>query len=121
MIHVHDAIRQRLLKDVEPPKKRPTLDELRKSEWCDVFEEYMRNRLIMGAYRYGPMAESADKEYDRIGYLRKKLEIYEQTGNLEMLVDVANLALLEFKQCKHPKAHFEAQDGGGGEATRKVL
>ena len=65
----------------------------------------MRNRLVMGKFRYGDK-----KDYDRIGGIRAKLDMYMKTGNTEFLVDAANLALLEFKIGNHPNKHFKSVD-----------
>lgn len=83
-----------------------SIDDLYKTQWNSQFEKLMRNRLVMGAMRYGDIRYS--KGWDYIDYLKKKLKIYEETGNTEMLVDVANLALLEFMNGDHPKKHFTA-------------
>lgn len=70
----------------------------------------MRNRLIMGALRYGLMGAPGKPQYDRIGSIEKRLRSYRVSGNKEILVDVANLCLMEFVECAHPLAHFEGQD-----------
>ncbi len=59
MISAHDILRQRLLTQaglVDRPAPKFTLDELAASEWSPEFERLMRNRLIMGALRYGRTA-----------------------------------------------------------------
>jgi hypothetical protein len=96
-----------------PEKEAPKgmdLESLRKSEWSDEFERYMRNRLVMGAFRYGKINAPGKKRYDRIGSIRKRLLQYERTGNTEMLVDISNLCLLEFVEPTHPESHFSALD-----------
>jgi hypothetical protein len=89
-----------------------SLEELQKSEWSSLFEQLMRNRLIMGAFRYGRLGAEGKPQFDRVAYIRKCLDKYEQTGNLECLVDVANLALVEFVEGKHPKRHFHTEEDG---------
>jgi len=93
------------------PKVMPTLDELRKSEWNSEFEELMRNRLLMGAFRYGLLRENKGK-YDTIGSALHRLKKYQETGNVEFLIDVANICLIEFTSGKHPNKHFESIDDG---------
>lgn len=100
---------------LEPKRERhiPSLEELKKTEWCPEFEQLMRNRLIMGAIRYRTFAENAaglDNNYDRIGAAITRLQKYQQSGNDEYLVDVANFCVLEFRFGKHPKKHFHAKD-----------
>lgn len=64
----------------------------------------------MGYFRYGPMGKKPG--YDNIGSVKKRIELYEQTGNLEHLVDIANLAMVEFVEGQHPNRHFSASDDG---------
>ena len=87
-------------------------DELARTEWSTLFERLMRNRLIQGAFRYGRMGAVGKKSYDWLPSLHKRLDEYERTGNLEMLVDVANGCLLEFVESKHPFKHFASDDDG---------
>lgn len=87
-----------------------SLSELEKTEWCKEFEVLMRNRLLLGALRYGRMRNKEKGNYSCIRYIINKLEMYCETGNTECLVDVANLALVEFVHSRHPNKHFAAQD-----------
>lgn len=90
--------------------KSPTLEELKKSEWSPEFEGLMRNRLVMGALRYGKIHQKGKPQYDRVESMIKRLIKYKETGNKEYLVDVANLSLLEFEECNHPNQHFHSID-----------
>lgn len=92
------------------PQVLPPIDQLRKTEWSPVFERLMRNRLMMGAIRYGLLNSPGKPKYDRIASMEKRLRIYRETGNMELLVDVANLALCEFEEGTHPKRHFKSAD-----------
>lgn len=89
------------------------MDELRLSEWSPEFEKMMRNRLVMGAMRYGRFGTSEKSGYDCIGSIIEKAKAYRATGNDELLVDIANLALVEFVEGSHPLKHFEAADDKG--------
>ena len=86
------------------------LDSLRQSEWSAEFEQLMRNRLIMGAFRYGTQEQQAKKRIDRLGSLKRRLANYEATGNLEHMVDFAAIAMAEFIHPGHYLAHFAAAD-----------
>ena len=88
----------------------PDLDTLKKSEWSVHFEQLMRNRLIMGAMRYGGIHAKGKPKYDRVASINRRLKQYQSTGNKEILVDVANMCLLEFEECDHTNAHFHAID-----------
>lgn len=117
----HDILRERLLAAAglsEPRKSKFSVSDLpalEESEWSHEFERLMRNRLLMGALRYGTFAEKRDKakrgkHWDLLGALRKKAEGYEATGNTEYLVDAANYCLLAFELDPHPSKHFRALD-----------
>ena len=93
-------------------KKSVDFDALRVSEWSAEFETLMRNRLVMGALRYGKLHDKGKPQYDRVASMLKRLNAYKESGNKEFLVDVANLCLLEFEECSHPKAHFSSVDDG---------
>lgn len=84
--------------------------ELCKSEWSPRFEKLMRNRLLVGAFRYGKLNDPNKPEWDRIERIERCCKNYKETGNTEHLVDGANMFLLEFEEGKHPNKHFKASD-----------
>lgn len=111
----HDILRQRLLLRAglaEKPQPKFSLTSLMETEWSPQFEFLMRNRLIMGAFRYGLLSEKRKKgkKWDLLEPIRKKVEKYEETGNVEYLVDAANYCLLAFECDDHPLKHFKALD-----------
>ena len=79
-----------------------------------TFEQLMRNRLVMGAYRYGEHLPGLIERHrwSHGERMHRLLELYEQEGNLEALVDLANYCMLEWVNCEHPKAHFTPVDDG---------
>ena len=107
---VNEHIRDDLLMKAGLRTPKEILKELEHSEWSPRFEELMRNRLIMGALRYGVLHAPGKKKYDRVGRMGDLLREYADTGNTECLVDVANLALMEFEEGVHPNKHFSAAD-----------
>lgn len=88
----------------------PDLDVLRETEWFPEFEQLMRNRIIMGAFRYCRMQDKGKTNYRMFDYLQEKVALYARTGNKEALVDIANMAALEFTFPSHPAAHWSAGD-----------
>lgn len=72
----------------------------------------MRNRLLIGRYRYGKMDRVDCKNYEQIGSALRRMHTYQATGNMEHLVDVANLCLMEYEHSTHPNKHFAAADDG---------
>ena len=88
------------------------LFDLKRTEWNYGFEQLQRNRLVMGAFRYGRLSIPGKPVYDRISAAVHRLEEYKMTGNDELLVDVANFMMLEFVEGKHPLKHFASVDDG---------
>ncbi len=117
---LHDILRERLLVQAGvlcAPKvvKDFDLAALRESEWSTEFEQLMRNRLLMGSMRYETFAAKANLKtlgYAFIDSIFERLKLYQQGGNTEHLVDVANCCLLEYEFGKHPKKHFAPVDDG---------
>ncbi|MFA6568126.1 MAG: hypothetical protein WCS96_07935 [Victivallales bacterium] len=94
MPRITDILRSRLLQDVS--ERMPDLNVLRRTERSPEFEKLRLNRKIIGAMRYGLMGVDGKKKYDRIGCMSRRLEEYRKDKNAEHLLDVANLAELEF-------------------------
>lgn len=89
-----------------------SIAELKESQWCVEFEEFRKNRMVLGTFRYGDYKSPTAKKYDRIGSAIKRLQRYQETGNSEFLVDAANLCMIEFDVPNHKKAHFNSVDDG---------
>ena len=94
------------------PTPRPSLTVLRDSQWNDDFEELMRRRLIMGAFRYGMFSEQVHKRHNNPKSMLVHLAAYIASGNAEHLVDLANLALVEYTLPSHENFHFQSIDDG---------
>lgn len=111
---ISEHIRQHLLKDagILVQDLLPSLDSLRRTEWSDLCERLCRNRLLVGSYRYGLMNAPGKPKYSRSLDIIKRMELYIKDGNLEHLIDIRNLAMLEFEEGTHSKRHFSASDDG---------
>lgn len=68
------------------------------TEWSKEFESAMRARLLVGGLRYNLFEEMKHMKKDYLPSMRKRLEAYAQTGNTELLVDIANFAMCIFVQ-----------------------
>ena len=106
---LHEAIRARLLAQAGVPPDAPKTNG---RAWSWEFEQLMRNRLRVGGFRYGALVEGARSEYDRIGSAISRLRTYRRTGNLEHLVDAANMCLVEFVMPSHPAPTWDPADDG---------
>ena len=85
-----------------------------RSEWSPVFYQLMRNRLVMGSFRYETFEDRRKKprNYDTAEECVKRIRRYQKDGNVEHLVDAANMCLIEFEFGNHPNKHFESVDDG---------
>jgi hypothetical protein len=98
--------------DAIPYKSAPSVEEIANHKFKDEFVKLMRNRMIMGFFRYGYNDPKKIKTYDFILSVKQRIERYEKDGNLEHLVDAANILRMEFEMPHHPNAHFTSIDDG---------
>lgn len=73
------------------------------------FLQGMADRMSASFHKYGPVAAAAGK-FDNLASLRERLAKYEETGNTEWLMDVANFAMIEYMYPRHERAHYRATD-----------
>lgn len=69
-----------------------------------AFLQLMANRRVVGALRYGDKPDSRQKYLSR---MKKELKAYQNTGNFEHLLNIANYAFLEGNAPQNPKLHFD--------------
>lgn len=72
-------------------------EEILKQEYSREFDRKRQEAIVVSYYKYGPSKENFKKGMvDAIGSLKKNLEKFEETGNTEYLVDIANYAMFRF-------------------------
>jgi hypothetical protein len=82
-----------------------------KSEFSEKFVKGMKKRMEMSYFKYGPVETNyKNKLINGIESLKIILQKYEDTGNIEFLMDVANFAMIEWMFPQHEKAYFKATD-----------
>ena len=73
------------------------VDEILAKEYCEVFDKKRKAAIVVSYHKYGPSKENFKKGMvDAIGSLKKNLKKFEETGNTEYLIDVANYAMFRF-------------------------
>ena len=122
----NEWLRERLLSQVVQPDRKPSLPELRKSEWMEdiwkrlpivqhcekpacgslkrrlgELQRLLHNRLIFGGMRYGLMSIKTSQVFDYVGSTLVRIRNYDCDGNLEFIVDSINLLMLEAKYGSH--------------------
>lgn len=71
--------------------------EILDKEYSFEFDEKRKNAILVSYHKYGPSKENFKKGMvDAIGSLKKNLKKFEETGNTEYLVDIANYAMFRF-------------------------
>lgn len=80
------------------------------TEFDLTFMQGMYDRMAASYAKYGAVAEAYPSRVDAIESLKIRLRKYEDTGNTEWLMDVANFAMIEFMRPRHKDAHFRATD-----------
>lgn len=101
------------------PTPMPPLERLRATEWDDEYEILRRNRMVMGAFRYGPIQRQSLEQYDLPNECIHRVQLYQQDHNLEHLVDAGNMAMLAFVNGRRNKHPFNSTDDGT-HATRRI-
>ena len=93
------------------------IDNVLKTEYSEKFDTIRKNMMVVSYYKYGALQENYKQEkcINAIGSLKKRLEMYEETGNTEFLADIANFAMIEFMYPQHEKAYYKPTDGGACE------
>lgn len=81
-----------------------------RSEFDLAFLKGMLDRMGVSFYKYGPLKAAYPHDLDAIASLKVRLARYEEDGNTEWLMDVANFAMIEFMRPRHPQAHYAPQD-----------
>jgi hypothetical protein len=114
---IRQQLHQRLDIDPLPPKEDPL--EWAGSEWSHEFERLCRNRMFVGGTRYGKLGAENKPQWDRCSDIKHRISLYERTGNLEYLVDAANLCQCEYVEGDHPLRHFSSEDDGDVHTKRK--
>jgi len=80
------------------------------SEFSETFVQRMLKAMEMSFFKYGLVADAYPAKVDAIRSLKARLAKYEETGNADYLVDVANFAMIETMGPRHPQFFWKATD-----------
>jgi len=92
----------------KPTREEYQKDIREKHREFDVAGKMCKARLSMGTYRYGTSANHS--RYDYRARLQQKLDLYDETGNQEFLIDAMNYCALEFTHPNRTDVFFKAED-----------
>ncbi len=82
------------------------------SEISVPFLQGMVNRMVVSYFKFGKVIDAYPEKVDAQASLLQRLAKYNETGNTEFLIDVANFAMIEFMRPSRPDASFEPTDSG---------
>ena len=88
-------------------------DNYPSTEFSEQFVRGMLNAMAVSFHKYGPLADAYPSKVDALESLNVRLDKYDETGNTEYLIDVANFAMIEFMRPSHPRAFYKATDSDG--------
>jgi hypothetical protein len=120
---LHDIIRDRLLVNVVATEQWPkadgsenidkdTMTDLQWGEdWLKILD-LMKNRMEMGGYRYDPHRNQRPGQFDNVADAKRRLDLHDKDGNMEHLLDAANITILACLKKAHKKFHFTSIDDG---------
>ena len=75
----------------------------------DQFIERMKRSMAVSFHKYGPVRAAYPHKVDALASLRKRLRLYQDTGNADYLTDVANFAMIEYMCPKFDDAKRKAE------------
>ena len=85
-------------------------EEILETEYSEDFDKKRKDAMVTSFYKYGMAKLNYPHNVNAIETLEKRLNQYKITGNAEWLVDVANMAMIEFMLPRHKKAHYRPTD-----------
>ena len=97
----------------------PSIEELKESEWSEEYEQLRHNRMVMGAFRYGQIKYQPLGKFDHSKEAKRRIDLYDQTHNLEHLLDAGNIIMLGFIEAKKLGHHLFSIDDGTHNPIRK--
>jgi hypothetical protein len=99
--------------------RKPSLDELKKSEWSQEYETLRLNRMVLGSFRYGNIQKQDFNKFDMISETIRRLNLYNESGNLEHILDAGNCLMIEYiKGKRNGKLVQSIDDGKHNEETK---
>jgi hypothetical protein len=92
-----------------------TMEEMAAIQWGEDWQEIldlMKNRMIMGGFRYGPHRNQRKGQFDNVKDAKRRLGLHQKDGNMEHLLDAANITILACLKKAHKNFHFTSIDDG---------
>ena len=91
--------------------RRPELESVRETEAPQRAWELCDNRMVMGIFRYGPIADQRAEEWGYAGLVIERVRRFEEDGNTEHLLDAMNILRILFYKSGGEGAMVCVDDG----------
>lgn len=87
------------------------IQQIISQEYNEGFDNLRKRAMVNSYFKYGPkeLNYSTHKCIRALDNIKKRLALYEQTGNKDYLVDIANFAALEFEYPSVEGAFYKPQ------------
>lgn len=83
--------------NTRPKVPMTKMEEILLKEYSIEFDKKRQEAILVSYHKYGPGKKNFEEgRVDAIGSLKKNLKKFEETGNTEYLVDIANYAMFRF-------------------------
>lgn len=89
------------------------IENILATEFSERFVALMKNAMTVSFYKYGALKDAYPLKVNAVASLMERLKKYEETGNTEYMIDVANFAMIEFMLHRHPSAFYQGTDDDG--------
>jgi len=76
----------------------------------DMFIDLMNNHMLAGYFRYGSVRIYRDNPVNFLMRMLVCIDLYNDDGNIEHFVDIANWARIAFHYDRHPYRHYATED-----------
>lgn len=107
------ATKRQLAGDIDGGFVVKTASAVPGTEYSPSFIQSMVDRMHVSFFKYGPLRKGYPQYVSALKSLKLRLEKYEQTKNLEHLIDAANYCMIEFMHPSVEGATFISTDASG--------
>ena len=87
-----------------------TREDILKRDFSEEFITKMKNAIETSHYKYGWASKTYPELAQAIKCVQERLDLYNKTHNKELLIDIANFAMLEYLYPTYGDAKYTPTD-----------
>ena len=87
-----------------------TREDILKRDFSEEFITKMKNAIETSHYKYGWASKTYPELAQAIKCVQERLDLYNKTHNKELLIDIANFAMLEYLYPSYSDAKYIPTD-----------